>query len=265
MLHCWQDLSTGLSFLFLLLLQFFLHPRKLTVLTRSQSDNKSNQVTFSSSSSSSSSSYYYYYYYYYYLHPHKLTVLPRSLSDNKYTQVTFSSSSSSFCTVFFHPRKLTLLSSSSHNPARVPGPRFGFVKLLASSGSHCTKWADEQHRPAGFESRIVPDLPLPFIPTLIGLRAFDLVSSRVWWEAATNSPRKLTILLRSLSDNTSPLVSLSSSSSSSSYYYYYYYYYYYLACFYIMLPLIHDTHIVTLLMLVNSFSSVLKNRKTLCT
>ena len=29
--------------------------------------------------------------------------------------------------------------------------------------------------------------PLPFIPTLIGLRAFDLVSSRVWWEAATNT------------------------------------------------------------------------------
>ena len=28
--------------------------------------------------------------------------------------------------------------------------------------------------------------PLPFIPTFIGLRAFDLVSSRVWWEAATN-------------------------------------------------------------------------------
>ena len=48
------------------------------------------------------------------------------------------------------------------------------------------KWADEQHWPAGFESRLVPDLPLPFIPTLIGLRAFDHVSSRVWWEAATN-------------------------------------------------------------------------------
>ena len=68
----------------------------------------------------------------------------------------------------------------------MPGPRFGFVKLLALSGSHCTKWADEQHRPAGFESRLVLDLPLPFIPTLIGLRAFDHVSSRVWWEAATN-------------------------------------------------------------------------------
>ena len=26
----------------------------------------------------------------------------------------------------------------------------------------------------------------PFIATLIGLRAFDLVSSRVWWEATTN-------------------------------------------------------------------------------
>ena len=68
----------------------------------------------------------------------------------------------------------------------MPGPTFGFMKLLASSGSHCTKWADEQHRPAGFKSRLVPDLPLPFIPTLISLRAFDHVSSRVWWEAATN-------------------------------------------------------------------------------
>ena len=64
---------------------------------------------------------------------------------------------------------------------------FGFVKLLASSGSHCTKWADEQHWQAGFESRLLPDFPPPFIPTLIGLRAFDLVSSRVWWEAATNT------------------------------------------------------------------------------
>ena len=44
-----------------------------------------------------------------------------------------------------------------------------------------------RHRQAGFESRLVPDLPLPFIPTLIGLRAFVLVSSRVWWEAATNT------------------------------------------------------------------------------
>ena len=29
-------------------------------------------------------------------------------------------------------------------------------------------------------------LPFPFIPTLIGLQAFDLVSSLVWWEAATH-------------------------------------------------------------------------------
>ena len=72
-----------------------------------------------------------------------------------------------------------LASSLSRKLAYVPGPTFGFVKLLASSGSHCTKWADEQHRPAGFESRLVPDLPLLFIPTLIGLRVFDLVPSRV--------------------------------------------------------------------------------------
>ena len=80
---------------------------------------------------------------------------------------------------------LTLLFSSSHNLAYVPRLTFGFVKLLASSNSHSTKWADEQHRPAGFESRLVPN-PLPFIPTLIGFRAFDLVSSRVWWETLAN-------------------------------------------------------------------------------
>ena len=61
-----------------------------------------------------------------------------------------------------------------------------FEAIQNGAGSHYTKWADQQHRPAGFESRLISDLPLPFIPTLIGLRAFDLVSSRVWWEAATN-------------------------------------------------------------------------------
>ena len=44
----------------------------------------------------------------------------------------------------------------------------------------------EQHRPAEFESRIVPDFLLPFITTLIGVRAFDLVSSLVWWETLAN-------------------------------------------------------------------------------
>ena len=73
----------------------------------------------------------------------------------------------------------------SYTPAYVPGSKFGFVKLLASLEPHCTWWVDEQYRPAGFESQLVPDLP-PFIPTLIGLRAFDLVSSPVWWEAGTN-------------------------------------------------------------------------------
>ena len=81
---------------------------------------------------------------------------------------------------------LDLPSSLSRKLAYVPGPTFGFMKLLVSSGSHCTKRADQQHKPAGFESRLVPDLSLHFIPTLIGLRAFHLVSSCVWWEAATN-------------------------------------------------------------------------------
>ena len=38
-------------------------------------------------------------------------------------------------------------SSLSRKLAYVPGPTFGFVKLLASSGSHCTKWADETSPP----------------------------------------------------------------------------------------------------------------------
>ena len=38
-----------------------------------------------------------------------------------------------------------------------------------------------------------PTLPSPFIPTLIGLRAFDLVSSPIWWEAATNTKLHLKI------------------------------------------------------------------------
>ena len=95
-----------------------------------------------------------------------------------------------FCLLCNIRTALDLASSLSRKLAYVPGPTSGFVKLLASSGSHCTKWTDEQHRPAGFESRLIPDLPLPFIPTLIGLRAFDLVSNRVWWEAATNKTNK---------------------------------------------------------------------------
>ena len=92
-----------------------------------------------------------------------------------------------FCLLCHPCTALDQASSLSRKLAYLPGPTFGFVKLLASSGSHCTKWADEQHRHAGFESGLVPDLPLPFIPTIIGLKAFDLVSSRVWWEAATNT------------------------------------------------------------------------------
>ena len=34
-----------------------------------------------------------------------------------------------------------------------------------------------------------PTFPSPCIPTLIGLRAFDHVSSCVWWEAVTNKQR----------------------------------------------------------------------------
>ena len=95
----------------------------------------------------------------------------------------------------------------------MPRRTFGFVKLLASSSSYCTKWADEQHRPAGFEYRLVPDLPLPFIPILIGLRSFDHVSSRVWWQAATNKQitelQKSARILRRVLETWEDILSLS--------------------------------------------------------
>ena len=69
-----------------------------------------------------------------------------------------------FCPLCHPYTALDQASSLSRKLAYVPGPTFGFVKLLASSGSHCTKWADEQHRQAGFESRLVPDLPSPLSP-----------------------------------------------------------------------------------------------------
>ena len=57
---------------------------------------------------------------------------------------------------------------------------------LSSSGPHCTKWADDQHRPAGFERQLVLDLLLPYTPSIIDLRVIDLVSNPVWWETETN-------------------------------------------------------------------------------
>ena len=64
--------------------------------------------------------------------------------------------------ISYHTPKMD--SSNLNILAYMPGPTFGFVKLLASSGSHCTKRAGEQRRPAGFESRPVPDLPSPLSP-----------------------------------------------------------------------------------------------------
>ena len=54
------------------------------------------------------------------------------------------------------------------------------------SGPHCTKWFDDQHSTAGFEPRLVPDLPLPLIPAIIDLRVIDLVSGPVWWGTVKN-------------------------------------------------------------------------------
>ena len=82
------------------------------------------------------------------------------------------------------------MSSSSHNPAYVPGPTFGFVKLLASSAHIALSEPMSSRDKQGSSLGSFPTFPSPFIPTLIGLRAFDLVSSRVWWEAATNKQNK---------------------------------------------------------------------------
>ena len=58
----------------------------------------------------------------------------------------------------------------------MPGPKFGFVKLLClirPSLHLVDRWAAQTSR-VRVSARY--DLPLPFIPTLIGRRAFDLVS-----------------------------------------------------------------------------------------
>ena len=43
-------------------------------------------------------------------------------------------------------------------------PWFGSVKQLGTLDSHCTKWVDGLHRPAGFETRLVSDRPIPLTP-----------------------------------------------------------------------------------------------------
>ena len=91
-----------------------------------------------------------------------------------------------FCLLCNLRMTLDLASSLSRKLAYVPGPTFGYVKLLASSGLHCTKWTDEQHINNRVRVSACSWPPLPFITTLIGLRAFDLVSSIVWWETLAN-------------------------------------------------------------------------------
>ena len=60
-----------------------------------------------------------------------------------------------------HPcTALDQVSSLSRKLAYVPGPTFGFVKLLASSGSHCTKWADQQTSRVRVTARSRPSPPL---------------------------------------------------------------------------------------------------------
>ena len=64
-----------------------------------------------------------------------------------------------FCLLCNPCMALDLVSSLSRKLAYVPRPTFGFVKLLASSGSHCTKWADQQHRQQGSSLGSFPTSP----------------------------------------------------------------------------------------------------------
>ena len=90
----------------------------------------------------------------------------------------------------------------------MPGPKFGLIIQLGSLDSHCTKWVNDQHIPAGFESRFVLDLAIPLITTLIGLQVIDLVSSHVWWEAETNTISLVWRQPRVWEKSDSPLVTL---------------------------------------------------------
>ena len=65
-----------------------------------------------------------------------------------------------FCPLCHPCTALDQVSSLSRKLAYVPGPTFGFVKLLASSGSHCTKWADQQTSRVRVTARSRPSPPL---------------------------------------------------------------------------------------------------------
>ena len=65
-----------------------------------------------------------------------------------------------------HRQQWTSLSSLSYNHAYVPEPMFGSMFSKAHL-AHIALWADDQHRQAGIEPRIVPDLLLPSTSTII--------------------------------------------------------------------------------------------------
>ena len=53
------------------------------------------------------------------------------------------------------------MSSLSYNQGILAWTKIWVQDQLSSSGPHCAKWVDDQHKPAGFEPRLEPDLPSP--------------------------------------------------------------------------------------------------------
>ena len=56
-----------------------------------------------------------------------------------------------------------------------------------SSGSHCNKWIDDQHKSGRFDLRSVPDVLFPYPLPM----CYYIVSNPVWWKAMTNIHTKL--------------------------------------------------------------------------
>ena len=81
----------------------------------------------------------------------------------------------SSCWSFYSPEPVLDFGSERGSEKEQWQLRLGYLRVgelyyrllltnFGSSGSHYTKWADEQHRPVGFELRLVPDLPLLLSP-----------------------------------------------------------------------------------------------------
>ena len=103
-----------------------------------------------------------------------------------------------FCLLCHSCTALVHASSLSRKLAYVPGPTFGFVKPLCLIRLTLHQVSPEQHRQAGFESRLVPDLPSPQSPlqSAFGLLTFCQVVSG-WRQQQISASSRLLAFLRS--------------------------------------------------------------------